>query len=62
MMPVNTGRRKLRLTPQQKSLDGEEFTIEEIATFIEQHDDRDPEVVSVTVELDDLEAGIGTTN
>jgi len=62
MMSRRQGRRKFTLTPEYEKRSSREFTVEEIVEFIEDNDDRNPEVVSVTVELDDIEVGIGTTN
>jgi len=40
----------------------ESLSVEDIDEFIEQNEERNPEVVSVTVELDDSAVGVGTTN
>lgn len=61
-MAGNLSRRKFRLTPEQDSLDADQFTVDEIASFIEEHEQHNPEVVSVTLEIDDVEVGVGTTN
>lgn len=60
-MPVKQGRRKYTLTAEQET-ETRQFSVDEIAEFVEANDDRNPEVVSVTVEIDDRKVGIGTTN
>jgi hypothetical protein len=61
VMPVTQGRRKYTLTAEPDT-ETRTFSVDEIAEFVEENTDRNPEVVSVTVELDDQKVGIGTTN
>lgn len=60
-MPGQTTRRRYTLEPGHEAVTGD-LSIEDVETFLEDHGERNPELVSVTFAIDDSVRDSGTTN